>query len=108
MMPAERSVAAIRPNLLAKGKRTPARGALSIPQKGDQRVAGSVSTSVELGVASRYEVDEFMRRIRETDASPLSLLTDGLHIHTLSVRDEAMFLRITEKLSEMGILVASM
>lgn len=64
--------------------------------------------SVELGVASRYEVDEFIRRIRETDASPLSLLTDGLHIHTLSVRDEAMFLRITEKLSEMGILVESM
>ena len=61
--------------------------------------------SVELNISSRYDADLFVRRINETGANPLSLLTEGLHIHTISVKDEQAFLRITRQLSELGILI---
>ena len=61
--------------------------------------------SAELRIASRYDVDLFVSRVQETGASPLSLLTEGLHIHTIAVRDEAAFERITEQLSSLGILI---
>ena len=61
--------------------------------------------SVELNISSRYDADVFVSKITETGASPLSLLTEGLHIHTLSVPDEAAILRIEKKLSELGVLI---
>lgn len=64
--------------------------------------------SVELDMSSRYDVDCFLLRLRETGANPLSLLTEGVHIHTLSVRDEETFARITARLSELGMLIESM
>lgn len=64
--------------------------------------------SVDLNIASRYDADEFVSRMGEAGANPLSLLTEGLHIHTLSVRDEETFSRIVRRLSELGILIESM
>ena len=64
--------------------------------------------SVELDISSRYDVDRFLLRVAETGANPLSLLTEGVHIHTLSVRDEETFARITARLSELGVLIESM
>ena len=61
--------------------------------------------SAELNIASRYDADLFVSRIHETGASPLSLLTEGIHVHTVSVRDEAAFARITEQLTAQGILI---
>lgn len=61
--------------------------------------------SADLHIESRYDADNFVSRMGEAGASPLSLLTEGLHIHTISVRDEQAFLRITEQLSAMGILI---
>lgn len=61
--------------------------------------------SAELNIASRYDADLFISRVKETGANPLSLLTEGFHIHTLSVRDEDSFARITERLSALGILI---
>ncbi len=61
--------------------------------------------SVELNIASRYDADEFVNKITSTGANPLSLLTEGLHIHTLSVPDESRLERIVEKLSELNILI---
>ena len=60
---------------------------------------------VELNISSRYDADIFVSKINETGANPLSLLTEGLHIHTISVKDEESFLRIAEKLSDLGILI---
>ena len=59
----------------------------------------------ELNLSSRYDVDRFVLRISETGAKPLSFLTEGLHIHTIAVNDEASFQRILEALSALGILV---
>ncbi|MBR7101813.1 MAG: transcription repressor NadR [Clostridia bacterium] len=63
--------------------------------------------SAELNLSSRYDVDEFMKKVRSTGASPLSILTEGFHIHTISVRDEDMFFRIKKRLLELGILIES-
>ena len=61
--------------------------------------------SADLNITSRYEADQFVLRAKETGANPLSLLTEGIHIHTIAVKDEESFERITQKLSELGILV---
>ncbi len=61
--------------------------------------------SVELNVFSRYDADEFVKKINAAKANPLSLLTEGVHIHTISVFDNKAFDRIKEKLSELGILI---
>ncbi len=63
--------------------------------------------SAELNISSRYDADEFVKKISMTGANPLSLLTEGLHIHTVDVKDEDAFERIIKKLSELGILIES-
>lgn len=60
---------------------------------------------VGLNLSSRYDVDRFIKHINETDAKPLLLLTEGLHIHTIEVKDEATFENIVERLNELHILV---
>ena len=59
----------------------------------------------ELNLSSRYDVDRFIKHINETDAKPLLLLTEGLHIHTIEVKDEVTFGSIIERLNELHILV---
>jgi transcriptional regulator of NAD metabolism len=59
----------------------------------------------ELNLSSRYDVDRFTKHIKETDAKPLLLLTEGLHIHTIAVTDEDSFQRILEQLEALRILV---
>ena len=59
----------------------------------------------DLNLASRYDVDRFLKHIQETDAKPLLLLTEGLHIHTISVKDEESFQRILKQLDDLHILV---
>lgn len=61
--------------------------------------------SADLRIASRYDADQYVARAKETGAAPLSLLTEGIHTHTLAVPDEETFVRITERLSALGILV---
>ena len=61
--------------------------------------------SAELNISSRYDADQFVARAKETGATPLSQLTEGTHVHTLSVPDEATFARIVERLTALGILV---
>lgn len=61
--------------------------------------------SGNLDISSRYDVDQFVEDCQKTGATPLSDLTDGIHIHTIAVKDEASFERICKKLSELGILI---
>ena len=63
--------------------------------------------SAELNITSRYEADLFVEKLKETGACPLSALTEGMHIHTITVKDEASFERITEKLKKLGVLIES-
>ena len=58
-----------------------------------------------LRMSSRYEVGQFVERCREEAATPLSLLTDGVHLHTVVCQDIACEQRIKNALRELGILL---
>lgn len=72
----------------------------------DHLVYGRISA--EINVTSRYDADKFVEKINLTGANPLSLLTHGLHIHTVAVENEESFERIKAKLTELGIFIDSM
>ena len=63
--------------------------------------------SGELNIGTRYDVSLFHQKICEASAQPLSVLTGGVHIHTLSCPDEAAFGRVVKELREKGILIES-
>jgi len=58
-----------------------------------------------LRMSSRYEVNQFVRRCAESAAAPLSLLTDGVHLHTVVCQDAACEERVKGALRELGILL---
>ena len=59
----------------------------------------------ELHLKDRRDVAEFIRRVREEGAAPLSALTGGIHLHTLLCPDEGSFTRCVDALREAGILL---
>lgn len=58
-----------------------------------------------LNLSNRYEVGQFITRCREAEAAPLSLLTEGIHLHTVLCPDEAAFARVQTALRELGVLL---
>ena len=58
-----------------------------------------------LQLSNRHEVAEFLRRCSQSDARPLSDLTEGIHLHTLSCPDEDAFQRVRASLAELGVLL---
>jgi len=58
-----------------------------------------------LNLASRYDVQQFIARTQAFSASPLSLLTEGVHLHTLSCPDENAFQRVCMQLRTLDILI---
>lgn len=57
-----------------------------------------------LAISSRYDVEQFIEKMASASASPLSALTEGIHLHTLSCPDEQVFNHLRDKLREMGML----
>ena len=58
-----------------------------------------------LQLSSRYDIQQFLSRCSRSDARPLSDLTGGIHLHTLSCPDEAAFQRVLGALGQLDILV---
>ena len=58
-----------------------------------------------LQLASRYDVQQFLRHCEEAEARPLSDLTGGIHLHTLACPNEAVWKRVHEALRELGVLL---
>ena len=56
-----------------------------------------------LGLTSRYDIRQFI--LRSNSAQPLSLLTEGVHLHTLSCPDEASVQRVRVELARAGFLL---
>ena len=56
-----------------------------------------------LQISNRYEVSQFIERCKK--AEPLSSLTDGIHLHTLSCPDEAAFERTKSALCALRVLL---
>ena len=58
-----------------------------------------------LGLRSRYDVGEFIRRVSQHGARPLSDLTGGIHLHTIRCQDEKSFQRVQNTLANEGFLL---
>ena len=59
-----------------------------------------------LQLSSHADVELFLTRCASQSAQPLSLLTEGIHLHTLSCPDAAALANVQEKLSQAGFLLA--
>lgn len=57
-----------------------------------------------LMIASMSDIDAFVSKIRGENAKPLSLLTDGEHIHTIEVPSEKIYSLIQNELLERGFI----
>lgn len=66
-------------------------------------VYGQLTAPLQL--ASRYDVDQFIRSMTSSDARPLSALTEGIHLHTLSCPGSEALDHLKEKLRQMGVLL---
>lgn len=64
-------------------------------------VYGQLTGSLQLH--NRYDVAQFIARAK--DASPLSQLTEGIHLHTLLCPDEAAFERVQAALRQAKFLL---
>lgn len=68
----------------------------------DHAIYGELTGRLEL--ASRYDVDQFVRKVDREQAQPLSRVTDGVHLHTVNCPDRETFDRIVEALRTKGYL----
>ena len=64
-------------------------------------VYGELIGSLQL--KSRYDVGQFVSKASQSQ--PLSALTDGVHLHTISCPDEEAFARVCSALQEAGFLI---
>lgn len=58
-----------------------------------------------LQLSSRYDVAQFLEKCAQSEAQPLSNLTEGIHLHTLSCPSEASYRRVREALEALGVLL---
>lgn len=66
-------------------------------------VYGQLTGALQL--SSRYDVDQFIDSMASHDARPLSALTEGIHLHTLSCPNNAALEHLKDKLRIMGVLL---
>lgn len=57
-----------------------------------------------LMLQSRFDVEQFISVISNEEASLLSELTEGIHLHTIEADDEQKIIQACERLREAGIL----
>lgn len=58
-----------------------------------------------LMISSRYDLDNFMNSIKESQGKLLSSLTGGVHLHTVEAESEAVLDRIEKALKDKGFLM---
>ena len=58
----------------------------------------------QLDTSTRYDVEQFIEKVSQSDAAPLSDLTGGIHLHTIFCADEETYHRVLQKLRESGFL----
>ncbi|MEK4230130.1 transcription repressor NadR [Solibacillus sp. FSL H8-0538] len=66
-------------------------------------VYGEITASIM--VSNRLEVENFIQRVEETNASFLSVLTQGTHLHVISAPSEQLLDRAERLLREKGFLI---
>ena len=66
-------------------------------------VYGQLTAALQL--SSRYDVDQFIKNMADRSARPLSALTEGIHLHTLSCPGSEALAHLKENLRQMGVLL---
>ncbi len=66
-------------------------------------IYGQLTGSLQL--SSRYDVGQFVERCRRQSASPLSQLTEGIHLHTILCPDQGAYGRVRTALETLGVLL---
>jgi len=61
----------------------------------------------QLNIYSRYDADDFFYKVEQQQASLLSKLTSGIHLHTISCKDEETSCRIKAALHQLGIMLSN-
>lgn len=69
----------------------------------EHSVYGQISGRLDL--SSRYDVAQFLEKVAQGNAKPLSDLTDGIHLHTLTCPDDSAYEGLLSALREAGFLV---
>ena len=67
----------------------------------DHPIYGQLAGQLQL--SSRYDIQQFVAR--SAQAQPLSLLTEGIHLHTLSCPSEEAYERVCDALQQVGLLL---
>ncbi|OIJ11855.1 transcription repressor NadR [Anaerobacillus arseniciselenatis] len=68
-------------------------------------VYGDLTAS--LMIRNRRDVNDFIKKMSSTNASLLSQLTDGVHLHTIEARTEEQLTEICNTLNAAGFLLSS-
>lgn len=58
-----------------------------------------------LMLTSRLDIENFMKHYENSDTKPLSVLTGGVHLHTIEVADEISYSHIIKELDKFGYLI---
>lgn len=58
-----------------------------------------------LMIKSMYDIDNFIKNIKNNKAEPLLILTGGIHLHTISSDNEHIMKKIIEELNRKNYLV---
>lgn len=69
----------------------------------EHSVYGQISG--QLHIFSRYDADNFLQKITNSQSAPLCELTGGIHLHTISCRSEEAFQHMLTELKRKGILL---
>lgn len=59
-----------------------------------------------LMIKNLYDIQNFMDKLKKVKAEPLSILTGGVHLHTIEAENEEMMNIIIKELKEKGYLVS--
>ena len=69
----------------------------------DHPIYGEIRS--QLQIYSRYDIEQFVEGLKTKEAQPLSLLTGGIHIHTIEADDEETINRIKDALLNKNYLI---
>ena len=69
----------------------------------EHAVYGQLTAPLQL--SSRYDVAQFLARMGEAEALPLSALTEGVHLHTVLAPNEERYQQLRSTLSREGLLL---
>jgi transcriptional regulator of NAD metabolism len=67
---------------------------------------GEITAS--LHISSRHDVDQFIYKLATSNAEPLLVLTEGLHLHTLTAKDLETLRRVEQVLKEHEFLASDL